>query len=224
MIRYMGGLGQSTDPTGPSYDPDGLPLIPGLVEVITSESSAPGERHEALAQFLGEIAIVAWAGGPADPKTEYSGVQWIRSKTWVPYQKDTFVTPAFAGFSSGHSTFSRAGAEILAHFTGSPFFPGGLGVFLAPANKFLQFELGPSGDIELRWATYYDASDQSGQSRVWGGIHILADDFAGRIMGSTIGDNAYNKARTYFDGTANGSPTPTPTPTPDVTLTPSPTP
>ena len=26
MIRYMGGLGQSSDPAGPSYDPDGLPL------------------------------------------------------------------------------------------------------------------------------------------------------------------------------------------------------
>ena len=26
MIRYMGGLGQSSDPDGPSYDPDGLPL------------------------------------------------------------------------------------------------------------------------------------------------------------------------------------------------------
>ncbi len=35
MIRYMGGLGQSSDPTGPSYDPEGLPLVPGLVEVIT---------------------------------------------------------------------------------------------------------------------------------------------------------------------------------------------
>ncbi|MGH2358134.1 MAG: DUF6851 domain-containing protein, partial [Candidatus Limnocylindria bacterium] len=35
MIRYMGGLGQSSDPDGPSYDPDGLPLVEDLVEVIT---------------------------------------------------------------------------------------------------------------------------------------------------------------------------------------------
>ena len=29
MIRYMGEQGQSSDPDGPSYDPDGLPLVPG---------------------------------------------------------------------------------------------------------------------------------------------------------------------------------------------------
>ena len=46
MIRYMGGLGQSSDPAGPAYHPDGLPLVPGLVEVVTAASSAPGERHE----------------------------------------------------------------------------------------------------------------------------------------------------------------------------------
>jgi len=45
QIRYMGGLGQSSDAMGPSYDPNGLPLVPGLIEVITAESSAPGERH-----------------------------------------------------------------------------------------------------------------------------------------------------------------------------------
>jgi hypothetical protein len=225
MIRYMGGLGQSTDPAQPSYDPDGLPLVPGLIEVITQESSAPGQRHAALAQFVGEIAIFTWPGGPTDPTSEHSGVQWIRSKLWNPYQKATFVTPAFAAFTSGHSTFSRAGAEILAHITGSPFFPGGLGTFFAPANQFLKFELGPSGDVELQWATYYDAADQSGQSRIWGGIHILADDFNGRIMGSTIGDNAYNLARTYFEGTApqaTTSPMPTPTVTPEPPATQSP--
>ena len=29
MIRYMGGLGQSSDPALPSYHPDGLPLVDG---------------------------------------------------------------------------------------------------------------------------------------------------------------------------------------------------
>src|SRR5262245_33904086 len=60
MIRYMGGLGQSSDPLGPSYDPDGLPLVPGLVEVVTAASSAPGERHEALAELVGEVAVHSW--------------------------------------------------------------------------------------------------------------------------------------------------------------------
>jgi hypothetical protein len=34
LIRYMGGLGQSSDPSLSSYDPEGLPLVPGLIELI----------------------------------------------------------------------------------------------------------------------------------------------------------------------------------------------
>ena len=86
MIRYMGGRGQSSDPAGPSYDPDGLPLVPGLVEVVTPESSAPGQRHEALADHVGEVAIRAWQGNPEDPATQTSGVGWILAVDWVPYQ------------------------------------------------------------------------------------------------------------------------------------------
>ncbi len=42
MIRYLGGKGQSSDPAGPAYHPDGLPLVDGLVEVVSPESSAAG--------------------------------------------------------------------------------------------------------------------------------------------------------------------------------------
>ena len=41
MIRYMGGLGQSSDPDGVAFHPDGLPLEPGLVEVITERVQRP---------------------------------------------------------------------------------------------------------------------------------------------------------------------------------------
>jgi hypothetical protein len=202
MIRYMAGFGQSSDPSGPSYDPDGLLLEPGVVEVVTPESSAPGERHEALADYVGEVAVLSWPGEPADRANEYSGVRWMRAKEWLPYQRSTFVTPPFAGYTSGHSTYSRSAAELLTQFTGSPYFPNGLGEFVCPQNAFLQFEEGPSETIRLQWGTYYDAADQAGQSRLWGGIHITADDFGGRVMGAQIGSDAYAKAATYYAGTA----------------------
>ena len=110
----------------------------------------------------------------------------------------TFVTPAFPGYTSGHSTFSRAAAEVLTAFTGSPYFPGGLGEFVARADRYLTFERGPTTDVHLQWATYYDAADQAGQSRLWGGIHIPADDFMGRKTGSQIGIAAYAKAVRLF--------------------------
>jgi len=199
MIRYMGGLGQSTDPSGPSYNKEGLPLVPGLIEVITRESSAPGQRHAALASSVGKIAIKAWGGTPADPKTETSGAKWMLAGDWIPYQLPTFVTPAFQGFASGHSTFSRAAAEVMTGFTGSEYFPGGISGYTIPAGS-LKFEKGPTTDIRLEWATYYDAADQAGQSRLWGGIHIQADDFTGRIMGSQCGKDAWALAKRYYAG------------------------
>jgi FG-GAP-like repeat/ASPIC and UnbV len=200
MIRYLAGRGQSSDRSLPSYDPEGLPLIPGLIELITPESSAPGQRHADLAGHVGEIAIRTWRGPPQDP-TQDSGVGWILGERWVPYQKATFVTPAFPGFVSGHSTFSRAAAEVLAADTGSPYFPGG--IFEQTFSPgYLKFERGPSEPVTLQWATYYDAADQAGISRLYGGIHVAADDFAGRRLGSKIGKQAWARARRYFTGTA----------------------
>ncbi len=200
MIRYLGGKGQSTNPAGPSYDPEGLPLVPGLVEVVTRRSSAPGHRHADLADHVGEIAIHTWTGNPSDPTLE-GHVGWMLAARWVPYQKTTFVTPSFAGYVSGHSTFSRAAAEVLAAATGTPYFPGGLSSWDYPAGS-LKFEKGPTHDVVLEWATYFDASDQAGISRIFGGIHIPADDFSGRRMGSECGKTAWALAERYYAGTA----------------------
>ena len=121
---------------------------------------------------------------------------------WVPYQRDTFVTPPFAGYVSGHSTFSRAAAEVLTRFTGSEYFPGGLGEFVAPAHDYLVFESGPSETIRLQWATYYDAADEAGISRLYGGIHPSVDDLPGRVIGSRVGIAAFERALSYFGGAA----------------------
>ncbi len=106
--------------------------MPDLVELITPETTAVGPAPRGAPGHEGEIAIRAWAGNPKDPKTETSGVHWILASTWVPYQLPTFVTPAFQGYTSGHSTFSRAAAEVLTAFTGSEYFPGGLGSGRSP--------------------------------------------------------------------------------------------
>jgi hypothetical protein len=200
LIRYMAGLGQSSNPSGPKYHADGLPLVPGLIEVVTEESAAPGERHAHLHAFIGTITIRAWRGEPGDRRNGVGGVGWIRGVEWVPYQRRTFVTPAFPGFTSGHSTFSRAAAEVLTELTGSAFFPGGLATFSAPVS-YLTFEKGPSVPITLQWATYFDAADQAGQSRLWGGIHIGPDDLTGRKTGSETGKRAVTRALRFFDGT-----------------------
>ncbi|HEX9379747.1 MAG TPA: hypothetical protein VF872_09165, partial [Gaiellaceae bacterium] len=83
----------------------------------------------------------------------------------------------------------------------SPYFPGGeFTQTFSPG--YLKFERGPSKPLTLQWATYYDAADQAGSSRIYGGIHIAADDFAGRRIGSRVGKQAWALAERYFAGTA----------------------
>jgi len=197
MIRWMGGLGQSSEPDGDAFHLDGLPLRDGLVEVVTELSSASGERHAHLADHIGEIAVLSYVGNPADLETEIGGVDWILAVDWVPYQSPTFVTPSFAAYVSGHSTFSRASAEVLTAMTGSNFFPGGLGEWRIEAD-WLKFEAGPTAAVTLQWATYQDAADQAGISRLYGGIHVRSDDFEGRIIGMRVGQDAWERARMHF--------------------------
>ncbi len=205
-IRYMAGMGQCTDPELPSYSPEGICLVPGLVELVTEETIQPGERHEHLAgrgnANVGKIAVFAWRGPNyiRNPNVDVAGVGWILAQDWWPYQRPTFVTPPFAGYISGHSTFSRAASTMMTLLTGDEFFPGGMGKFDAPKNKFLVFEDGPSVDVELQWATYYDAADETSISRIYGGIHPSADDIPGRLIGAKIGAQAFELATRIYEG------------------------
>lgn len=234
MIRYLAALGQSSNPSGPNYHAGGLPLVPGLIEQVTTESSAPGQRHAHLAGAVGQVAVRAWLGTPPN-HTMTSGVGWILGVHWMPYQRETFVTPAFPAYVSGHSTFSRAAAEVMARITGSEFFPGGLYEKTFAQGNALAFEYGPSQLLRLQAATYYDAADQAGLSRLYGGIHIAADDFIGRRVGSRTGIDAFAKFQQHYGSNVSAPPpgaagnaatgetptTPTPPTTPTTPTTPS---
>ena len=220
MIRYMGGQGQSSDPSKPSFNVNGLPLEDGFIELVTPESIADGGKHRyaylnankdhngdffpffSEQDLVGKVVVHAWGQEPNDPANEVRGTDWILAERWQPYQLDTFVTPAFPGYISGHSTFSRSAAEVMSLFTGSEYFPGGMGEKQIDAD-FLKFEDGPSSPITLQWAKYFDAADEAGISRLLGGIHVASDDFGGRIMGDKIGKGAFAKAlELYFASNA----------------------
>lgn len=199
VVRYLGGLGQSSHPGLPAYHTNGLPLITNLIELVTTDSVNSG-RHAGLTP--GKIALFAWAG-ETPQRTVANGVRWQHADAWITYQRTNFVTPAFPGYVSGHSTFSRSVAELLTAFTGSAFFPGGMAAYTITN---LLNEFGPSQPVTLQWATYFDAADQVGISRIWGGIHPPADDFAGRRVGATCGQGAWALARQYFDGSITNVP------------------
>lgn len=137
--------------------------------------------------------IRAW-GGPGQ------GAQMLRGETWFPYQPTTFPTPPFPEYSSGHSNFSAAGAEILKLFTGSDRF--GASVTLAAGSSKIEPGLTPQTDVVLSWATFSDAADEAGASRRYGGIHFEQGDLDARATGRHAALQAWAKAQTYFAGSS----------------------
>jgi hypothetical protein len=137
--------------------------------------------------------VLAW-GGPG------RGTRAIRGEDWLPYQPPTVVTPPFAEYVSGHSTFSAAAAEVLASVTGSQRF--GLSVTIPAGSSMIEPGIVPARPVTLSFRTFAEAADQAGRSRRYGGIHFKDGDLDGRRLGTRIGANAWTKALGYFAGTA----------------------
>ena len=118
------------------------------------------------------------------------GVQAVDGSQWMPYQSPNFITPPFPEYTSGHSAFSSAAAEILKRFTGSDRFDhtqdfaAGWSVF---ENNV------PANPLRLSWATFTDAADEAGLSRIYGGIHFASGDLNSRTLGRNVGDAVWNK-------------------------------
>ncbi len=199
-IRYLTDNGQCSEPGMANYNIKGAPLIPGYIELVENGDPLAGNAIE----HVGKIKLYTWKGPDYidEPDSDVAGVGWILAENWWPYQRPSFVTPPFAGYVSGHSTFSRTAAELMTLMTGSAYFPGGMSGYILPQNEFLVFEDGPSETIELQWATYRDASDQCSLSRIWGGIHPPIDDIPGRKIGMELGPNAFNFADNIVSGSA----------------------
>lgn len=83
----------------------------------------------------------------------------------IPGFKTILGTPNFPAYTSGHSTFSAAAAEVLSHF------------FPADAAKF------------KNWA------DEAAMSRVYGGIHYRFDAEEGLKQGKAVGAYSVTKAQ-----------------------------
>jgi Domain of unknown function (DUF6851)/VCPO second helical-bundle domain len=140
--------------------------------------------------FRGQ-AVRAWAG-------PHQGTKLIDGASWLPYQPTTFPTPPFPEYSSGHSNFSAAGAEILKRFTHSDRFGGS--VTLPAGSSRIEPGTVPATDITLSWATFSDAANQAGLSRRYGGIHFEQGDLDARATGRTAGRLAWEKAQQYWEG------------------------
>lgn len=124
-----------------------------------------------------------------------AGLQKLLGQAWRPYQANTFPTPPFPEYVSGHSTYSATAAEILKLFTGSDRFE----LSHTQAPRTLSFDpQAPEQEVTLSWPTFTAAAEQAGMSRLYGGIHFMDANVAGLTMGRQVAQQAFQKAQTYW--------------------------
>lgn len=139
--------------------------------------------------------IKGWAG-PGQ------GIVDVDGSAWRPYQEATVVTPPFAEYTSGHSAFSAAACQVFLRFVGTEQFKLPLTVTVRRGTSTIEPGVVPARDTVLKFSGFADAADQAGLSRRYGGIHFEDGDLAGRTLGKSIGNAAYDKAQTFMTGAA----------------------
>jgi len=94
----------------------------------------------------------------------------VQDPTWEPL----IVTPPFPEYTSGHATFSRAAACTLANVFGSD----------AIAFQARSEDL---PGVVRSYKSFSAAADESGVSRIYGGIHWHSANIAGQTLGFRLG-------------------------------------
>lgn len=97
---------------------------------------------------------------------------YIRSNidsTWEPL----IPTPPFPEFPSGHSTVSASAATVLAALLGDAAFVDSTSLSIGHAVR--------------QFSSFTAASEEAGQSRIYGGIHFPSGNLGGRALGKCIG-------------------------------------
>lgn len=134
--------------------------------------------------------IKAWGGAGR-------GTVEIQGEFWRTFQVNTFPTPPFAEYTSGHSAFSMAAAEVLKRFTGSDAF----GYFYLQTKPLAADPLENVLGLTMGWNTFTQAAWDAGESRLYGGIHFYEGNVAGLNLGAQVGAAAFLKAQQYWTGT-----------------------
>jgi len=85
------------------------------------------------------------------------------------------AAPPFPSYMSGHSTFSKASAQVLTHFYGTDAIN-----FIATSDSL--------PGVVRSFSSLAVCADEVGMSRIYGGIHFQFDNVEGKLCGQKIGD------------------------------------
>ena len=134
--------------------------------------------------------IRGWAGTSG-------GVKDMPAEEWRPYSPESFITPPFPGYTSGHATVSGACSKILELFTGSDRYG------YAERRRHCELTEAEAGNfVMLDLPTFSATAEMAAVSRAMGGYHIPIDNDVGLRVGRAIAEWSWPKYQQYFDGTA----------------------
>lgn len=167
-----------------SDDPMLSPTPPGhwisiAIQVLDQDKADAERRVEALARLgvtLADAFIGCW-----DAKFKYDLVRPITyiKKLIDPKWEALLITPPFPEYPSGHSTQSGAAAVVLANLFGEN-------------RAFTDLTHEADGLSPRKFASFWEAAEEAGISRLYGGIHYRAAIKIGLDQGRCIG--AYTNA------------------------------
>ncbi len=104
---------------------------------------------------------------------------------WLPL----LHTPPFPSYTSGHSTFSGAGATILARFFGTD-------------QVALRLTSDSIPGTVRSYKGFWEAAQEAGKSRIYGGIHYECDNRAGLDIGKAVAEEVFRTRLLPEDSTA----------------------
>ncbi len=143
---------------------------------------------------VADAAIVAW-------ETKYTYDLWrpitaireadtdgnastVADAGWLPF----INTPPFPEYTSGHSTFSRSSATVLAAYFGTDAVPFTTGSDALPG-------------VTRSYPRFSAAADEAGVSRIFGGIHFASGNIAGQASAFSLGTFVFERFLTPLNAT-----------------------
>ncbi|MBP7667342.1 MAG: phosphatase PAP2 family protein, partial [Burkholderiaceae bacterium] len=180
---------RSTDQTEQAHfwaDGKGSYTPPGhWVQIATQIAQSQGNSLSANARMMAQLTVALADAAIACWDTKYAYDYWRPvtaiqladqdgnaatnvDANWTPL----LITPSHPSYVSGHSTFSAAGAGILASIFGD-------NVSFTTSSPTL---LG----VTRSYTSFSQASAEAGLSRIYGGIHYGFDNAQGNTIGSQV--------------------------------------
>ncbi len=148
----------------------------GMTQCDASICAWDNKYHHDIVRPESAIRVRAPAFGNPDPRV-----------TAQPGWRSYIPTPEFPAYTSGHSTFGAAAAEMIALIYGRD--------DVAFSGRSPDLVLWPQlRGVTRHWTSLSQAAEENGMSRLYGGVHWAMDDTEGLKCGRAIARQAFRIA------------------------------